>query len=187
MCSSQPDCLDVVWNICVVPTPEEDRQGRDRGWGMGEGRSGGTPGLLRKKPSVFPSLLSPPPQCGVTSERSQGTAWGRCKMWVCGRGREREKKMERKHDRDKATVWWTVRSGWWLMKLKVRVLAIHRTAGRVGERGDERSLGPNLWLASPPAAAPQPSSLPICVWCLFTSLFNHGAVPVVDWHKMTAA
>lgn len=33
MCSSQPDCLDVVWNICVVPTPEEDRQERDRGEG----------------------------------------------------------------------------------------------------------------------------------------------------------
>lgn len=38
-----------------------------------------------------------------------------------------------------------------------------------------------------PASAPQPSSPPLCVWCLFTSLFNHGAVPVVDWHKMTAA
>lgn len=39
---------------------------------MGEGRGGGTPGLLRKRPSVFPSLLSPPPQCGVASEQSQG-------------------------------------------------------------------------------------------------------------------
>lgn len=60
MCSSQPECLDVVWNICVVPTPEEDRQGRDREWGISKRRGGGTPGLLRKKPSVFPSLLSPP-------------------------------------------------------------------------------------------------------------------------------
>lgn len=122
MCSSQPDCLDVVWNICVVPSPEEDRQGRDRGWGMGEGRSGGTPGLLRKKPSVFPSLLSPPPQCGVTSERSQGTAWGRCKMWVCGRGREREKKNGEKARQGQSDCVvncqvWLMTDDWWSWRL----------------------------------------------------------------------
>lgn len=46
MCSSQPDCLDVVWNICVVHTPEEDRQGERRRARSGvrgrEGRRGET-------------------------------------------------------------------------------------------------------------------------------------------------
>lgn len=181
MCSSQPDCLDVVWNICVVSTPEEDRQGRDRGWGIGEGRSGGTPGLLRKRPSVFPSLLSPPPQCGVASERSQGTVWGRC---VLGRGRERKAWGERKCDRDKATVWRAVSlvDDWWSWRLG---LPINGAAGRGGEGGQWEEPWSKPVVGSPAAA--QPSSLPVCVWCLFTSLFNHGAVPVVDWHKMTAA
>jgi len=67
------------------------------------------------------------------------------------------------------------------MKPKVRS-GNRVAAGGGGKRGAERSPGPNLRSTPPPpaAAAPQPSSLPVCLWCLFTSPFNHGAVPVVD-------
>lgn len=52
MCSSRPDGLDVVWNICVVSTPEEDRQERDRGQGNRQGRGWWDP-------RVFPPLMLP--------------------------------------------------------------------------------------------------------------------------------
>lgn len=47
MCSSQPDCLDVVWNICVVQTPVEDRQERDR-----EGEEQRRGGVEGRDPSI---------------------------------------------------------------------------------------------------------------------------------------
>lgn len=127
---------------------------------------------------------------GVASEQSQGTVWGRCKVCVClgGRRRRRKKYGGAKARQGQRDCVGSRQSSRWLMKLKVRS-GNRGAAGGGGERGVERSFGPKLRSTPPPPAAapPQPSSLPVCVWCLFTSLFNHGAVPVVDWHKMTAA
>lgn len=187
MCSSQPDCLDVVWNICVVLTPEEDRQGRDRGRGRGDGEGLWDPRAVQKEALSF-SITAVATTMVVVLSLSR--ARGQCEADAkCVRGRRGERKMEkRKQDRDKATVWGAVSLVDDLWSWRLRLAIMEMLAG-VGERGVEKSSGPNL-RSTPPllaAAAPQLSSLPVCLWCLFTSPFNHGAVPVVDWHKMTAA
>ncbi|KAK5882525.1 hypothetical protein CesoFtcFv8_021102 [Champsocephalus esox] len=74
MCSSQPDCLDVVWNICVVPTPEEDRQRRDRVRGTEVGGRAVRPqGCSERSPKFFHHCCRHHHGGGVACEQSQGT------------------------------------------------------------------------------------------------------------------
>lgn len=179
MCSSQPDCLDVVWNICVVPTPEEDRQGK--------GGVVGPQGCSERSPQFFHHCC-----CVWAEPGGQCEADAKCVLCVCVEGGGGVGWATERWRRESKTgtewLWGAVSlvDDLWSWRLGLANLG---AAGWGGERGVERSLSPNLRSTPPPpaAAAPQPSSLPVCVWCLFTSLFNHGAVPVVDWHKMTAA
>lgn len=71
-----------VWSTLHLKTDRrETERVRNR---EGEGKSEGTPALLRKTPSVFPSLLSPPPQrrCCLRAEPKDGVRqmWG---LWLC--------------------------------------------------------------------------------------------------------
>lgn len=68
------------------------------------------------------------------------------------------------------------------MKLKCRS-GDHCAAGCAGNGGSKKEFWSKIAVSYTPlaaAAAPQPSSLPVCLRCLFTSLFNHDAVPVVN-------
>lgn len=146
-------------------------------------------GCWERSPQIFHHCCRHYHGGAAASEQSQGQCEADAKcVCVCVWEWGGERNMEEKARQGQSDCVGSRQSTWWLMKLKVRS-GNRGAAGGGGERGVERSFGPKLWLTPPPPAAalPQPSSLPVCVWCLFTSLFNHGAVPVVDWHKMTAA
>lgn len=87
----------------------------------GEGRGGGTPGLLRKKPSVFPSLL-----LRLGRARGQCEADAKCVfVSLCGGGgdgggRGRQKDGGAKARQGQSDCVGSHQSSRWLMKLKVR-------------------------------------------------------------------
>lgn len=58
MCSSRPDMLGCgLEHLCGPHSTRRQTEERQRNGGGGGVGSGGTPRLLRNKPSVFPSLL----------------------------------------------------------------------------------------------------------------------------------
>lgn len=113
-----------VWSLLQKKT---DR--RETEWGISKRRGGGTPGLLRKKPSVFPSLLSPPlwwwyclwAEPGDSVRQMQNVCAS-----VCGVGGWRRWECEKKDGQEKASTKQSscvgsCQSSWWrVMKLKVR-------------------------------------------------------------------
>lgn len=177
-----------VWSPLQKKTDRgETERVRNR---RGEGRVVGPQGCSERSPQFFHHCCRHQHGGGVASEQSQGDsvpADAKC-VCVCGGGGGKKDGGARARQGQSDCVG-SRQFCQWLMKLKV-------SSGNSGAAGggDGEGRWKEPW-SKPAVNSPTTSSstttaqLPacVCVWCLFTSLFNHGAVPVVDWHKMTAA
>ncbi|KAK9541460.1 hypothetical protein VZT92_001502 [Zoarces viviparus] len=73
MCSSRPDGLDVVWNICVVPAQKKTDRGETECEEQARGGVVGPQGGSERSPQFFHRCCRHHHGGGVACEQSQGT------------------------------------------------------------------------------------------------------------------